>query len=171
MDLSEVHQDPKHHADCCLAISRRLLDTLTSILLHAPRQVLSIGSGTGLLEDTLLRYSSGTINLIGVEVSPTVNKYLPESNLHVVNGTWAMYPDAHLAAAWVFVYPREPKLLNRYLSAQAHGALETIVWLGPRSDWSDFAPTLESRNAFHVTLVEDCGAAAYEMMAVATKIR
>ncbi|GAB7346406.1 hypothetical protein MBLNU457_5105t1 [Dothideomycetes sp. NU457] len=159
---------PKHHPDCCLAISRPLLDKLVSILPHAPAVVLSIGSGTGLLEAAILQHSHEQIDIVGVEVSLSVNKYLPEQNILVVNGTWALHVEAQTAAAWMFVYPREPKLVETYIDTCASDAPRTIVWLGPKNDWPDYAPVFDRSQFIHVQL-EDCGIASYEAMVVATK--
>jgi len=169
MEPSSLTDAPKHHPDCCLAISRPLLKTLVSTLPRAPRLVLSIGSGSGLLEATLLRFAPDQVDIIGVEVSQTVNKHLPESNTFFVNGTWALHAEAQTAAAWMFVYPREPKLVQLYLETRSSDDLRTIVWLGPRSDWEDYASVFELGDAFKITLIEDCGAAAYELMAVMSR--
>jgi len=159
----------RHHPDCCLAISRPLLDKLVVLLPHKPDMVLSIGSGTGLLEAALLQHSQDKIDIVGVEVSSTVNKYLPEQNTLIVSGTWALHLKAQSAAAWVLVYPREPKLLATYIKERASKALQMIMWLGPRNDWPEYANVFEQFQTFHIQLIEDCGLAGYEIMVVATK--
>lgn len=171
MDIGflELSDPPKHHPDCCLAVSRPLLDKLVSILPHAPDVVLSIGSGTGLLEAAILQHSHERIDVIGVEVSSSVNKYLPEQHILIVDGTWAIHVEAQTAAAWMFVYPREPKLVATYIETCAPDVPKTIIWLGPRNDWSDYAPVFELGHSYDTQLVEDCGVAGYEAMIIATK--
>lgn len=166
IELSDV---PKHHSDCCLAISRPLLDRLVSILPHAPDVVLSIGSGTGLLEAAILQHSHEHIEVIGIEVSSSVNKYLPEQNILTVDGTWALHVEAQTAAAWMFVYPRGPKLVATYIETCVSDALRVILWLGPRNDWPDYAPIFERGKFLCLQLLEDCGVAGYEVMVLATK--
>jgi len=170
MELSSLTDAPKHYPDCCLAISRPLLQNLASALPHAPQRVLSIGSGSGLLEATLLRFARDSIDIIGVEVSSAVNNYLPEQNTLCSGGTWALHPEARFTAAWMFVYPREPRLIELYLNNHLSDDLEIIVWLGPRCDWPDYAPIFEVCNAFKMALIEDCGAAPYEMLAIMNRI-
>ena len=93
----------------------------------------------------------------------------PEEVVHVP-GTWATCELARQASAWLFVYPREPGLLNRYLDEYGHGDIRKIVWLGPKVDWSAFVDVvgeIEGWDAPDVT--EDCGAAEYEMLVVIQK--
>jgi len=130
---------------------------------------LSIGSGTGLLEAAILQHSHEQIDIVGVEVSPSVNKYLPEQNILVVNGTWALHVKAQTAAAWMFVYPREPRLVATYIETCASDAPKTIIWLGPRNDWPDYAPVFERGQFHHLELLDNCGVAGYEVMVIATK--
>ena len=170
MELSSLTDMPKHYPDCCLAISQPLVQTLLSALPRAPQRVMSIGSGSGLLEATLLRSARDAIDIVGVEVSPTVNKHLLEQNTLFINGTWALHSEARSAAAWMFVYPREPRLVKLYLDVYASKNLELTVWLGPRCDWPDYAPIFKACNLFRVALIEDCGAASYEMMAIMNRI-
>ncbi|KAI4719922.1 hypothetical protein E4T48_03838 [Aureobasidium sp. EXF-10727] len=145
--------EPRHHPDCCMAISQPLLHNLANLLPHGPAiSVLSIGSGTGLLESLLSQLLEDSYDLCGVEVSPNVNKYLPEQNMFFVGGTWDLCSQAGKSHVWIFTYPREPKLIVQYLESHDHDNLSKIIWLGPKMDWQDY---------------EDCGAATYEMVVVA----
>lgn len=59
--------------------------------------MVSIGSGTGLLEALLLKECSH-ITLKVIEASKTANQYMREEDLHVVRGTWdacSLVADAH----------------------------------------------------------------------------
>ena len=269
MSLPELTSQPKHHPDCCLSLSTRLLDVLTAIFAPETEQgagarlVLSVGSGTGLLEALLLarwsnpdpEHPSGAgmhdgeplvpvvtttaMTIKGIEVRPSINKYLPEANLGIVRGTWdvvsvsasipqsissdpekqrsdagadrddgdadmdsnaaSAHDDAAPVAGLLFVYPRSPALVSRYLRDFAAAWVETeveeaqrgmadcqgaAVWLGHRSDWPDFAPCFESvpgLGAVEILAADDDGdpgaggngvdpgLVGYEMMAVARR--
>ncbi|KAI5245590.1 hypothetical protein E4T43_03227 [Aureobasidium subglaciale] len=155
--------EPKHHPDYCMAISQSLLHTLVNLLPHGPAiSVLSIGSGTGLLESLLSTLLDDSYDLCGVEVAPNVNRYLPEQNMFFVGGTWDLCSQAAKAHVWMFTYPREPKLILRYL--------DIIIWLGPRMDWqSDYEATFASSKFSRLTVLGDSGAAAYEMVVIAER--
>ncbi|CAD0096410.1 unnamed protein product [Aureobasidium mustum] len=159
--------EPRHHPDCCMAISQPLLHNLANILPRGPAiSVLSIGSGTGLLESLLLQMLEDSYDICGVEVSPAVNKYLPEQNMFFVGGTWDLCPQAGKSHVWIFTYPREPKLIVKYLELHDHASLSKIIWLGPKMDWQDYEGVFAS-SRFSLTVLEDCGAATYEMVVVA----
>jgi SAM-dependent methyltransferase len=160
--------EPKHHPDCCMAISQSLLHNLANLLPHGPAiSVLSIGSGTGLLESMLSDLLEDSYDVCGVEVSPNVNKYLPEQNMFFVGGTWDFCSQAGKSHVWMFTYPREPKLVMQYLKLHGHANLSKIIWLGPKMDWQDYEGVFSSSRFSHLTILKDCGAAAYEMVAVA----
>ena len=153
--------------DCCVGLSLPLLDTLVSRLPVQPALILSIGSGLGLLEALLLHKTSGTLNIFGVEVPSCDNKYLPMKRALVVQGTASIHPDAMLASTLMFVYPRQPSLVARYLESSIDGALEQVIWLGHRNDWADVDMLLQA--AFcELDMVEGPGLAAYELMAIAS---
>jgi hypothetical protein len=160
--------EPKHHPDCCMAISQSLLHNLANLFPLGPAiSVLSIGSGTGLLESMLSQILDDSYDLCGVEVSPDVNKYLPEQNMFFVGGTWDFCPQASKSHVWMFTYPREPKLITQYLELHDHANLSKIIWLGPKMDWQDYEGVFSSSRFSRLTVLEDCGAAAYEMVVVA----
>lgn len=160
--------EPCHHPDCCMGISHTLLQTLIDLLPPRPAiSVLSIGSGTGLIECLLSQLLDDSVDICGVEVSPNVNKYLAEENMFYVGGTWDLCRQAARSQVWMFVYPRDPQLIVRYLQSYHHHALSKIIWLGPRMDWQDYENVLQSSKFSRLTVLENRGSAKYEMVAVA----
>jgi hypothetical protein len=162
-------QEAKHHPDCCMAISQPLLHNLANLVPSngLAISVLSVGSGSGLLESLLDQLLEEASEMFGVEVSPLVNKYLPEEKMFFVGGTWDLCQQAAKSQVWMFTYPREPNLIARYLDAFQNSCLCKVVWLGPKMDWQDYEPIFVSSRFSRLTLLEDCGAAAYEMVVVA----
>jgi hypothetical protein len=159
--LPKLLKKPQHFPDCCLGLSAALIRRIEQLLPPAAL-VLSIGSGTGLFE-ALLQESLPSITVEGVEVSHTVNKYLSADRLNVVGGTWDICSRTSEASILVFVYPREPKLIRRYL--QEYGqSIRRILWIGPRADWPDFKPVLGESNFFDIKEIDDSGLAPYEML-------
>ncbi|TKA66504.1 hypothetical protein B0A49_09376 [Cryomyces minteri] len=169
MDLSTLSEAPQHYPDCCLGLSRKLIETLLMRLPRRPALVLSIGSGSGLLEATIQKANSSDTTIDGVEVSRGINGHLPEEQMHYVGGTWDLGPEAATASAWMFVYPREPKLLVRYLDHFGEGAVKMVIWLGPRADWPAFETVLRNAKFGTMDVVEDCGLTPYETLAVIKK--
>ncbi|KAI3328650.1 hypothetical protein F4824DRAFT_405365 [Ustulina deusta] len=160
--------EPTRHPGCCLSLSQPLLATIRTLLRsipvitpstnpdekgggdeHAstpqsePALLLSIGSGTGLLEELLHIYLNhdahrplgqgnssptsndpdasglaGTWRVEGVEVNQVVNLHLPEDRINHVAGTWAILESrVRDATALMFVYPRDGALVRRYIDA------------------------------------------------------
>lgn len=151
---------------CCLALSTPLLNALINLLPEQPNFTLSIGSGTGLLE-SLITYRDGKTLVEGVEIGSTVNRYITEESMHVVTGGWGLCPRARDAAAWMFVYPRDPGLISKYID-QYPESVEIIIWLGPKNDWADYEPVF-SRSLFSELQVLEAGLAPYETAVVARK--
>lgn len=144
--------------DCSGTLSSLLIRAITGLLTRdaaaavsgQPRLVLSVGSGSGLLEAHLQNHwsSEPDVNLLihGVEVRSTEyttpNRYLLFKNRSSVRGTWEVSSRLVLASALMFVYPRQVDLVKRYLDEVAHSDsvhVHTIVWLGPKSDWEEEA--------------------------------
>ncbi|KAL4982093.1 hypothetical protein BDW68DRAFT_65099 [Aspergillus falconensis] len=170
MDLPQISSllspSPAALPNCCLALSSPLVNRLASLLPTTPHFTLSIGSGAGLLE-ALLAYRHPSVSIEGVEVNSSVNLYIAEQDMNVVSGTWDLLPRACDATAWMFVYPREPKLVTKYIESYGQG-IKMILWLGPRADWADYeACFLDS--AFSQLSFEDVGLAEYEMLVVARR--
>lgn len=182
-----LEDDPHRYPDCCLTLSNRLIQSLTNILnstdpIPEPNLVLSIGSGSGRLETHLqshwLSTPSCDLEIRGVEIrtpddARPVNRWLPEQYYSTVQGTWQLSSDLQSAGALMFVYPRDPALISRYMLAAAqdqHSPLRTLVWLGPRADWPTFEDCLCGTPGFErIQFVEDCGMVQYEMMVVVRK--
>ncbi|CAL00406.1 hypothetical protein An15g02520 [Aspergillus niger] len=122
-----------------------------------PAFTLSIGCGSGLLE-ALILHNHPNLQITGIEVSASVNRYLAEENFDVVSGTWDLYARAPQAAAWMFVYPREPKLVSKYIEMYAddengsESSVQMILWLGPRADWADYEPCFRNSSFSDVSI-------------------
>lgn len=184
MDLPKLNDAATRHPDFCLSISTKLIHILKSILTtNGPQRndnlVLSVGSGSGLLEAHLLKHltslpkytSTFTIQGLEVRSPPTaapVNKYLPEQHSATVRGTWELSPLLDAADTLLFVYPREPGLVTRYLAARP-ASLRVVLWLGPRADWEVFGGCFQGLDALgDVDIIEggSAGVAEFEMIAV-----
>lgn len=188
LDLPPLSDEPKRYPDFCLSLSTPLIQSLTAIFTEAARKakaksnlILSVGSGSGLLEAHLQAHWSSSssskcdLYIHGVEIhtgtdSRPVNRYLPEQNCNTVKATWQLSPDLHIATALLFVYPRDPDLVLRYMQAvQDHesSVLQAVVWLGPRADFDPFTAFLQHLPGFDpVQVFETRGLASYEMMAI-----
>lgn len=113
------------------------------------------------------------MQVYGVEVpgggdSTGLNRYLPPERRIVVDGSWDVLDrngldklllerDLHGLGAnragldgdgdvvLMFVYPRLPSLVKRYLDVWIgdRGRLGAIVWAGPRADWEDYRDIFE----------------------------
>ncbi|KAA8644368.1 uncharacterized protein ATNIH1004_008570 [Aspergillus tanneri] len=174
-------------------MSTPLLNHLSCLLPQRPNYTLSIGSGSGLLE-ALLVHRHPNLCIQGVEVHSSVNRYLADEDVHVVGGTWDLLPPLPLPAllpseqqqsgagetgkigisgprACMFVYPREPALVGKYLdlycvqNQKDKQQLEMVLWLGPRVDWPDYEAVF--RGWFVNMEFEDVGLPEYEMLVVA----
>ncbi|PWY89704.1 hypothetical protein BO94DRAFT_534451 [Aspergillus sclerotioniger CBS 115572] len=170
MDIASISAQlstpPTAFPDCCLDISSTLTAYLAGLLPAKPAFTISVGCGSGLLE-ALIAYRHPNTQIIGVEVALSVNRYLPEQDIDVVGGTWDLHSRAAEATAWMFVYPREPKLVSKYLDTYGDGSVRLIVWLGPRADWADYEPCFRG-SSFSVYFPdeEEVGLMGYEMLAV-----
>ncbi|KAL3608092.1 hypothetical protein FPOAC2_03085 [Fusarium poae] len=187
---------PIRFPDCCLAVSTKLLQILSDIFSKTTSSedkptVLSIGSGSGLLEAFLIDQQDSThcgrpsFNVEGVEVQQhsgkdAVNKYLPEQAIYTVRGSWdvvSRLQDTDITSL-MFVYPRQPTLVLEYTKAIARRGLnvQVIVWLGPMADWEVFEFCFDAGHEsgqFAVTEKKqgaDAGLNEYEMMVVVEKI-
>jgi hypothetical protein len=165
--LAQVGNEPQQFAGCCLAISKPLLQALLSTLPQGPDLILSVGSGSGLLEGLLLQISRNGLNLFGVEVPSCECAYLAPERVLRVSGTRSLHPDAILASVLMFVYPRVPSLIASYINTYADGALEKLVWLGHRSDWADCEKIILD-SFTDVNVLHDAGLPDHEIMVVAT---
>lgn len=136
--LPKLYSSPFRHPHCCFTLSGSGIEAIVRILANANSLVLSIGSGSGLLE-ALLAQRDPNLNIQGVEVNESVNKYLPKEQMNIVKGTWDICGKAATATAWVFAYPRSLDLVKQYLECYGHFPnLRVVLWIGPIADWSDF---------------------------------
>ena len=133
MKLPQLSDIAVLYPDCCCPISKSLIITLASSLAVNPDTVVSIGSGSGLLEAFLLQQSRH-LDIYGVEVSGSINRYLPDVNMHIVRGTWDLSSLAQDAAIWIFVYPRDIQIIRRYFQLYGTGSVRRIIWIGPLAD-------------------------------------
>jgi hypothetical protein len=168
--LEDLGDEPEHFSDCCVGISKPLVKALLDRLPSEQALILSIGSGSGLLEHLLLQASHQTLNVYGVEVPTCINVHLPPERLLRVPCTHSLHPDALFASALMFVYPRKSELITSYIEAFLDGALEKIIWFGHRTDWPADEKVL-LRAFVSVEVIEGSGVSPYELLAVATMPR
>ncbi|KAH8601010.1 hypothetical protein B0O99DRAFT_681865 [Bisporella sp. PMI_857] len=172
MSLPILSEEPEYYPDCCASISHRLLEILTENFqnIEGERLILSIGSGTGLLEALLLSHlpSSSNLTIEGVEVDSSINKYLPEQNSSIVRGTWELSPHLNHVGGLMFVYPRSPELVKRYFENGMR--VEVVVGVLHRSDWTDFQESF-GREGWEVEVLEggEGGVVGNEMVVVFRK--
>jgi hypothetical protein len=89
--------------------------------------------------------------------------------MNVVGGGWGLYPSAQQATAWMFVYPRDPKLITKYIDSYGDQAVEMIVWVGPRVDWADYEPCFCKSAFSNWSVLENIGLTPYETAIVARR--
>jgi hypothetical protein len=155
---------PKAYPGCCLALSRPLVTFIHSSLPPPPALILSIGSGFGLLEAQLLALPQPP-HLVGVEVDPSPNQYLPAENHRVVHGTRFLEPLAAEAATWLFVYPRRAGLINEYLNKYGQCMVQRIIWIGPQADWDDYSGCFAGWDV-QLQSADEVGGRAWDMIAI-----
>ncbi|KAJ4370033.1 hypothetical protein N0V83_005797 [Neocucurbitaria cava] len=160
-------EKPALYSGCCLALSTPLLTHISALLPSSPSLVLSIGSGFGLLE-AYLNARPHSLNVVGVEVEPSPNKYLPASNHRIVHGSRFLEPLAKEASAWLFIYPRRAGLLLEYLTEYGESSVEKIIWAGPKADWVDYIGCFGGWDV-KAQGADEFGGRAWELIAVASK--
>ena len=151
---------PDHLPACCSSLSLSLIQHLASLLPPDPALTLSVGSGTGLLE-ALLLHQRPTLDLKAVEVPSINNKFMPVDKMKIVNGSRDLCDLAADASAWMFIYPRDTRLLQRYVRAFGDQKCELIISIGPRADQlkNDVFREMWMKEDF-----ENCGLRDYEIM-------
>ncbi|KAJ8076408.1 hypothetical protein PM082_000831 [Marasmius tenuissimus] len=170
--LPQLTGEPQSHPDSCLSFSLPLLRAVHELLPAAPDLTLSIGSGSGLVESLLQTITEPySLNLVGVEVMPSPNKYLPPTSHRCVQGTWALDPLSKAAKAWLFVYPKRVGLIEEYLNAHKTDGVQTVVWNGPRRDWEEFSTAFATSPSEDIELwdeerIEAAGGRAWECIAI-----
>lgn len=142
-NLPKLESSPSRHPHCCFTLSTSGIEAIVRILANANSLVLSIGSGSGLLE-ALLAQRDSHLNIQGVEVNKSTNKYLPDEEMNIVKATWDVCEKAATATAWIFAYPRSPDLIKKYLDFYGDSPdLGVILWIGPIADWPNFERIFE----------------------------
>ncbi|ODQ49687.1 hypothetical protein SAICODRAFT_32328 [Saitoella complicata NRRL Y-17804] len=146
------------HGHCNASLSLPLLDLILShIEDHEARNIVSIGSGTGLLERLLEAHSQRKekVEVYGIEVSKDVNLYLDQERMLYTNtdlavshvGRDIVCPIHQIGGrTWLWIYPRRVQLLEAYLKIYSaddpewgeEGSPRTIVIVGPRSEFGVF---------------------------------
>lgn len=158
---------PVVYSGCCLALSAPLIDHFQSLLPPPPALTLSIGSGFGLLEAYLIAEPVAR-NVVGIEVEPSSNQYLPGSHHRIVYGTRFLEPLAAEATTWLFVYPRRVGLLSEYLAEYGNASVEKVIWAGPKADWDDYKGCLVDWLVQEQS-ADEVGGKAWELIVVAKK--
>ena len=161
-ELPRLSNVPLQHADCCAALSSTLVAKFAQSLPTGPDLTISIGSGSGILEALILR-DRPDICLQAIEVSRDINRYLSAKNLQIVSGTWELCALAANAMAWIFVYPREFSLVEKYLQNFGGAAVQILIFLGPKADLPNMEAVMKSR-AWKMESIEECGASQYEAL-------
>jgi len=134
------------HPDCCLYVSKTLTDAVREELPSEPKITLSIGSGSCLFEALLTAPGSQCIECVELETLRETDKYMIEEAMHYVAGMHSLCERAGHTDAWLFVYPRNPALVSRYIERFGNGRVEKIFWLGPRQDWDDLVLNLAEQS-------------------------
>lgn len=147
LPLPSITAEPAKYYGSCTFLSTDLLRALRHILPKAPDFTLSVGSGIGLLEALFARYRPGIsadarpdlcIECVEVSSFRSERKYIAEDSIHYVQGTWQTSLRAREAKMWIFVFPRDPALLEKYVTDHVDGKVEHILWIGPRDDFSGY---------------------------------
>ena len=99
-------------------------------------------------------------------MNSTVNRYIAEEAMNIVGGGWDLCSDAQMASAWMFVYPRDPKLITKYIDTYGDQTVELIVWLGPTADWLVFEPCFRQSHFSELSFI-DAGMTPYETAVIA----
>jgi hypothetical protein len=165
--LPALAETPTAYAGCCLALSVPLVTHIRSLLPPQPALTLSIGSGFGLLEAHLLA-PRPSLRIIGVEVAPSPNQYLPLPSHHTVHGSRFLEPLAGEATTWLFVYPRRVALVSEYMSNYGNGSVGQIIWIGPHADWAEYMACFTGWHV-HTQSAHDVGGRAWDVIAVAKR--
>lgn len=158
---------PTAYTGCCLALSEPLIAYFASLLPHPPSLALSIGSGFGLLESYLIGKPHAR-HVVGVEVEPSSNQYLPQSNHRIVHGSRFLEPLAAEATTWLFVYPRRVGLVREYLAEHGKDSVKRVIWAGPKADWDDYKACFDDWRVEEKS-ADNVGGRAWELIAVANR--
>ncbi|OQO00975.1 hypothetical protein B0A48_13664 [Cryoendolithus antarcticus] len=167
-DNIALTDEPRQLSDCCASLSKPLIDILVDRLPSQPSMCLSIGCGSGRLENYLLEATTKPLDLYGVEVPTCEVSALPPERVLRVPSTRSVHPAVKDCSAMLFVYPRVPDLVKSCMDEALAGVnLSRVIWLGHRSDWPDYETVLSSAKGT-AEVVSGPGIAPYELLVVAT---
>ena len=162
--LPTLSCQPQLYPHCDTSLSSTLLYVLSSILPSCPSLTLSIGSGHGLLE-ALLCYRYPDVLVHSVEVAYKIPQYHATNRLTFVSSTSSIWEGAKDAKAWLFVYPKDLSLVERYIERYGSGQVQIVVWIGPRNDLKDIEVGFNDVE-WAKEVVEEAGLKEYEMLVV-----
>ena len=114
--------------------------------------------------------SATTVVVVGVEVAPSSNTYLPATHHRTVHGSRFLDPLAAKADALLFVYPRRVALVSEYMAAPGCANLHTIIWAGPRADWDDYKSCFAAGWEVRTQSAQEVGGKAWDLLAVARRL-
>lgn len=179
--LGIAEKSPKHDPNCCLSLSTRLFSVLKDIAVQRVQLqsdddalvFLSVGCGTGFFESAFSKYLQQECQLKarveGAETQSTTIPFLSDELVHRAKGTWDILDDVHGAHVLLFVYPREGRLVQRYLE-RFYEHVTIAIWLGPYADWTEHEPILRNTTRFgQPRLLENAGLVNYEIAVVFEK--
>lgn len=158
--MQNITDDPKYDPNCCLSLSTRLFSVIKDIAVQRVRLqssddtfvFLSVGCGTGFFENAFSMYLQQECSLNarveGVETQSTMIPFLSNELIHRTKGTWDILDDINGAHVLLFIYPREGRLVQRYLDRFHDHTVAIAIWLGPLADWAEHEPTLQNTKYF-----------------------
>lgn len=145
-----LQEEASKYYGSCTFISPSLINALRSLLPRKPGLTLSIGSGIGLVEAFTIQHDSHLIECVEVPALREERKYVDEASMHYVRGTWDTSDRARDAVAWLFLFPRDPVLITKYVERYIHGGLRSILWIGPAGDAAEMRTAVQDP-AFHLS--------------------
>ena len=104
-------------------------------------------------------------NIHALETSQEVNKYLPDERMQIVSGSWELSRTAEDAHAWLFVYPREVRLVEDYFRTYGDKEVKIVIWIGPMADVPDYQ-SLSVGEQWHEESISQSGLCDFEAMLV-----
>ncbi len=90
--------------------------------------------------------------------------------METVNGTWDLYNSAHDAGSWIFVYPREAGLVNKYAQTFGQGSTKRVIWIGPLADLREIQDTYLPSAILKREILKNCGLSEYEIMVLWSRL-
>lgn len=142
LQLPKLTREPEKYYGSSTFLSEQFIHSLRNLLPRAPNLVLSIGSGLSLIESLVRSDDEYRVECVEVPSLQHEPKYVAEDMMHYVKGTWDTCERAYDAAAWLFIFPRDPQLLATYVSRYGHGRVAMILWIGPAGDAKDYKSAL-----------------------------